>query len=164
MSVSVTRVFDLLKYNLEKFSKEEFVSGKINGEWRKYSTQKFCELTDQVSRGLTTLGIGKGSRVAIMSPNRPEWNICDYAILQLGAYQIPLYPTLAEHDMKFIIEDAEINVIFVGDDQLYNKVKNVIAEVKHEVKIYSFNKVEGAACWEELIEIGKQNQEVDLEQ
>lgn len=62
MSVSVTRVFDLLKYNLEKFSKEEFVSGKINGEWRKYSTQKFCELTDHVSRGLTTLGIGKGSR------------------------------------------------------------------------------------------------------
>lgn len=164
MSVSVTRVFDLLKYNLEKFSKEEFVSGKINGEWRKYSTQKFCELTDQVSRGLTTLGIGKGSRVAIMSPNRPEWNICDYAILQLGAYQIPLYPTLAEHDMKFIIEDAEINVIFVADDQLYNKVKNVIGEVKHEVKIYSFNKVEGAACWEELIELGEQNQAVDLEQ
>lgn len=164
MSVSVTRVFDLLKYNLEKFSKEEFVSGKINGEWRKYSTQKFCELTDHVSRGLTTLGIGKGSRVAIMSANRPEWNICDYAILQLGAYQIPLYPTLAEHDMKFIIEDAEINVIFVADDQLYTKVKNVIAEVKHEVKIYSFDKVEGTACWEELIEIGKQNQDVDLEQ
>ncbi|RWU05590.1 AMP-dependent synthetase/ligase [Pedobacter chitinilyticus] len=164
MSVSVTRVFDLLKYNLEKFSKEEFVSGKINGEWRKYSTQKFCELTDHVSRGLTTLGIGKGSRVAIMSANRPEWNICDYAILQLGAYQIPLYPTLAEHDMKFIIEDAEINVIFVADDQLYTKVKNVIAEVKHDVKIYSFDKVEGATCWEELIEIGKQNQGVDLEQ
>lgn len=99
-----------------------------------------------------------------MSANRPEWNICDYAILQLGAYQIPLYPTLAEHDMKFIIEDAEINVIFVADDQLYTKVKNVIAEVKHEVKIYSFDKVEGATCWEELIEIGKQNQGVDLEQ
>ena len=163
MSASVTRVFDLLKYNLEKFSKDEFISGKINGEWVKYSTQKFCEVTDQLSKGLTTLGIGKGSRVAIMSTNRPEWNIGDYAIMQLGAYQIPLYPTLAEHDIKFILEDAEISVVFVGDKQLYKKISQVIAEVKQEVKIYTFDKVEGAQHWEELVEIGKQQTAVDLE-
>jgi long-chain acyl-CoA synthetase len=163
MSASVTRVFDLLKYNLEKFSKDEFISGKINGEWVKYSTQKFCEVTDQLSKGLTTLGIGKGSRVAIMSTNRPEWNIGDYAIMQLGAYQIPLYPTLAEHDIKFILEDAEISVVFVGDKQLYEKISQVIAEVKQEVKIYTFDKVEGAQHWEELVEIGKQQTAVDLE-
>ncbi|MFN0255422.1 AMP-dependent synthetase/ligase [Pedobacter ureilyticus] len=163
MSASVTRVFDLLKYNLEKFSKDEFISGKINGEWVKYSTQKFCEVTDQLSKGLTTLGIGKGSRVAIMSTNRPEWNIGDYAIMQLGAYQIPLYPTLAEHDIKFILEDAEISVVFVGDKQLYKKISQVIAEVKQEVKVYTFDKVEGAQHWEELVEIGKQQTAVDLE-
>lgn len=162
MSASVTRVFDLLKYNQENFSKDEFISGKINGEWLKYSTHQFCEVTDDLSRGLTTLGIAKGSRVAIMSTNRPEWNIGDYAIMQLGAYQIPLYPTLAEHDVKFIIEDAEINVVFVGDAQLFEKVKKVVADIKHEVKIYSFNKIEGASHWQELVEIGKKT-EVDLE-
>ncbi len=162
MSASVTRVFDLLKYNQENFSKDEFISGKINGEWLKYSTHQFCEVTDDLSRGLTTLGIAKGSRVAIMSTNRPEWNIGDYAIMQLGAYQIPLYPTLAEHDVKFIIEDAEINVVFVGDAQLFEKVKKVVADIKHDVKIYSFNKIEGASHWQELVEIGKKT-EVDLE-
>lgn len=162
MSTSVTRVFDLLKYNQENFSKDEFISGKINGEWLKYSTQQFCEVTDNLSKGLTTLGITKGSRVAIMSTNRPEWNIGDYAIMQLGAYQIPLYPTLAEHDVKFIIEDAEINVVFVGDAPLFEKVKKVVADIKHEVKIYSFNKIEGANHWQELVEIGKKT-EVDLE-
>ncbi|WAC42316.1 AMP-dependent synthetase/ligase [Pedobacter sp. SL55] len=162
MSTSVTRVFDLLKYNQENFSKDEFISGKINGEWLKYSTQQFCEVTDNLSKGLTTLGIGKGSRVAIMSANRPEWNIGDYAIMQLGAYQIPLYPTLAEHDVKFIIEDAGINVVFVGDELLFEKIKKVVADIKHEVKIYSFNKVEGANHWQELVEIGKKT-EVDLE-
>jgi len=155
MSASVTRVFDLLKYNKEKFSKDEFISGKINGDWVRYSTQKFCEVTDNLSKGLTTLGIGKGSRVAIMSTNRPEWNIGDYAIMQLGAYQIPLYPTLAEHDIKFIIEDAQITVVFVGDKKLYEKIITVIADIKQEVKIYTFDEVEGVSNWKELVEEGK---------
>ena len=162
MSASVTRVFDLLKYNQENFSKDEFISGKINGEWVKYSTQRFCEVTNSLSKGLTTLGIGKGSRVAIMSTNRPEWNIGDYATMQLGAYQIPLYPTLAEHDIKFILEDAEISVVFVGDKQLHEKISQVISEVKQEVKVYTFDKVEGANHWLELVEIGNKA-EVDLE-
>ena len=163
MSVSVTRVFDLLKYNQENFAKEEFISGKINGEWLKYSTHHFCEVTDQLSKGLTTLGIGKGSRVAIMSANRPEWNIADYAIMQLGAYQIPLYPTLAEHDVKFIIEDAEITVVFVGDKQLYEKISKVVRELKHAVKVYTFDKVAGANSWTELVELGKQKDDINLE-
>lgn len=163
MSVSVTRVFDLLKYNQEKFPKDEFISGKVNGEWCKYSTSLFCETTNQLSKGLTSLGIGKGSRVAIMSANRPEWNICDYAIMQLGAYQIPLYPTLAEHDVKFIMEDAEISVVFVADEQLYEKVKKVSNTIKHDIKIYTFNKIEGVNYWEELVETGKQTDNIDLE-
>jgi long-chain acyl-CoA synthetase len=163
MSAAITRVFDLLKYNQEKFSKEEFISGKINGEWHKYSTLEFCEVTDHLSRGLLTLGVTKGARVAIMSANRPEWNICDYAIMQLGAYQIPLYPTLAEHDVKFIMEDAEITVVFVADQALYEKVKAVCAELKHEVKIYSFDKIDGVSCWKDLVDLGKKSSEVDLE-
>ncbi len=53
--------------------------------------------------------MGKESRIAVMSHNSPEWNITDFAIMQIGAYQIPLYPTLAEHDLKFILKDAEVS-------------------------------------------------------
>jgi long-chain acyl-CoA synthetase len=162
MSIAITRVFDLLKYNLDNFPKQEFISGKINGAWKKYSTVEFCETTDNLSIGLATLGVGKGSRVAVMSANRPEWNICDYAIMQLGAYQIPLYPTLAEHDVKFIIENAEITIVFVSDEAIYNKVKSVNATLKNPVQIFTFNKVEGARSWDDLIEIGKTTQ-LDLD-
>ncbi len=155
MSTAVTRVFDLLQHNLTTFPKTEFVSGKLNGKWIKYSTQEFCEVTNYLSAGLTTLGIGKGSRVAVMSPNRPEWNICDYAIIQLGAYQVPLYPTLADHDIKFILENAEISLVFVADEKLYQKVKTVAQTVKHEVKIYTIDKLAGADHWQDLVEIGK---------
>jgi long-chain acyl-CoA synthetase len=162
MSISITRVFDLLKHNLDNFPKEEFISGKINGKWKKYSTIDFCDTTDHLSRGLTTLGIKKGSRVAVMSQNRPEWNICDYAIMQLGAYQIPLYPTLAEHDVKFIIENAEITIVFVSDEVIFNKVKAVNATLEKPVQIFSFNKIEGANYWEDLIDIGRSVQ-LDLD-
>jgi long-chain acyl-CoA synthetase len=162
MATSITRVFDLLKHNLENFPKEEFISGKINGKWNKYSTAAFCEITDNLSKGLTTLGIGKGSRVAVMSPNRPEWNICDYAIIQLGAYQIPLYPTLADHDIKFILENSETNVVFVADEALYKKVNAVLQNSSQPFKIYTIDKVEGAEHWQDLIQIGK-NSAVNLE-
>lgn len=159
---AITRVFDLLRYNLENFPKDEFISGKINGKWKKYSTKEFCSVTDALSRGLTTLGIEKGSRVAVMSPNRPEWNICDYAIMQLGAYQIPLYPTLGEHDIKFIIENAEISLVFVNDEALFQKLSAVNRSLSHPVLIYTLNQVEGAAHWEELVEKGR-TMEIDLD-
>jgi len=152
MAVTVTRVFDLLQYNLEKFPKEEFISGKINGQWQKYSTTEFCETVDALSHGLIGLGIGKGSRVAVMSANRPEWNITDFAIMQIGAYQIPLYPTLAEHDIKFIIENAEITVIFAADEALYKKLKAVCDELGSAIKIYTFNEVPGAEHWKSLLD------------
>jgi len=155
MAETVTRVFDLLKYNLERFPKEEFISGKINGEWKKYTTTAFCETADQLSKGLTGIGIGKGSRVGVMSANRPEWNISDFAIMQLGAYQVPLYPTLAAHDIKFILQNAEISVIFVADQLLYAKLKPVCDEISLDIRIYTFNVVPNAAHWEELVAAGR---------
>ncbi|WP_448633118.1 AMP-binding protein [Pedobacter panaciterrae] len=162
MAVTITRVFDLLQYNLEKFPKEEFVSGKINGKWVKYSTQKFCDTVDALSRGLIGIGLGKESRVAVISPNRPEWNITDFAIMQIGAYQIPLYPTLAEHDIKFILENAAVTVVFAADEALYKKLKNVCAELATDIKVYTFNDVPGANNWSALLDDGaKQTHNLD---
>lgn len=158
MSTKITRVFDLLKYNLEEFPKEEFISGKVNGEWKKYSTQVFCETVDALSRGLVGIGIGKESRVAVMSANRPEWNITDFAIMQIGAYQIPLYPTLAAHDIKFILENAAVTVIFVADQALYEKLQPVCAELNSGIKIFTFDQVPAADNWDGLLQAGRDTQ------
>lgn len=164
MGATITRVFDLLKYNLENFPKEEFISGKVNGSWIKYSTQKFCDAVDSLSRGLIGIGAGKASRIAVMSHNRPEWNITDFAIMQIGAYQIPLYPTLAEHDIKFILENAEVTVVFVADEALYKKLKSVCDEFKPDIKIYTFNEVAGADNWKLLTGAGAEQTTLDLDQ
>ena len=163
MSVAITRVFDLLKYNLETSPKDEFINGKIKGSWINYSTVSFCETVDSLSKGLINAGVVKGGRVAVMSHNRPEWNIADFAANQIGAYQIPLYPTLAEHDIKFILKDAEISMVFVADEALYKRIKPCVDEVNPSIKIFSFDKIEGAEHFNTLVEFGKNNTAINLD-
>ncbi|QNN41165.1 AMP-dependent synthetase/ligase [Pedobacter roseus] len=163
MAAEIKRVFDLLKYSLEN-PKQEFISGKVSGKWINYSTVDFCDAVDQLSRGLIKQGITKGGRVAVMSHNRPEWNIADFAANQIGAYQIPLYPTLAEHDIEFILKDAEISIIFVADEELYKKIKPCADAINPNIKIYSFNEIPEAENWTTLIELGKANSDINLDE
>ncbi|MDQ1140217.1 AMP-dependent synthetase/ligase [Pedobacter agri] len=162
MAAEITRVFDLLRHNQQN-PKQEFINGKINGKWVNYSTEQFCATVDHLSRGLIKHGIQKGGRVAVMSHNRPEWNIADFAANQIGAYQIPLYPTLAEHDIQFILKDAEISIIFVSDLDLYKKIKPCVDTINPAIKIFSFSDIEGVTCWETLIEDGKSSQDINLD-
>lgn len=162
MATNVKRVFDLLSFSLET-PQEEFISGKIKGKWINYSTAKFCEAVDYLSKSLIQLGVQKGSRVAVMSSNRPEWNISDFAIIQIGAYQVPLYPTLAEHDIEFILKDADVSVVFIADEVVYKKIKPCVEKVNPNIKLFSFDSVEGLETLSSLVEKGKSITDIDLE-
>ncbi len=162
MAATITRVFDLLQYNLEKFPKDEFISGKVKGVWVKYSTQKFSDTVDLLSKGLISIGMGKGSRIGVMSHNRPEWNLTDFGIMQIGAYHVPLYPTLAEHDIRFILENAEVTVVFAADEALYHKLQAVNQTLKTQVKIYTFDEVAGAENWSILLDAAETQAGVNL--
>ncbi|MES2872189.1 MAG: long-chain fatty acid--CoA ligase [Bacteroidota bacterium] len=160
----ITRVFDLLNLSLEKFKKEDMLASKKNGEWVKYSTQQFVDDVNSVSKGLITLGIKKDDKVAIMSPNRPEWNICDFGIMQIGATQVPMYPTLAENDIKFIAKDADIKLVFVSDKALYDKLNTVRTRDNASFEIYSFDQIEGISNWKDIVSLGKEHDSINLEE
>jgi len=159
----ITRVFDLLEHSLEKHRKDDMVAAKQNGIWNKYSTEKFVAQVNSVSLGLIASGIKKDDKVAIMSPNRPEWNICDFAIMQIGATQVPMYPTLAENDIKFILRDADVKIVFVSELALYEKLNSVRTTEGIDFKIFSFDSIEGVPHWQELIEIGERAEPVNLQ-
>lgn len=159
----ITRVFDLLQLSKEKYNKEDIVAAKVNGEWVKYSTDRFIGQVHELSQGLLSLGIRKNDKVAIMSANRPEWNICDFGIMQIGATQVPMYPTLAANDIEFITQDAGIKIIFVSDINLYNKLTSVRASSQADFLIYSFDKLEGVPHWLDVIASGKRGKMDDLE-
>ena len=159
----ITRIFDLLNLSVEKYRKEDMVAAKQNGIWNKYSTEKFVAYVNSVSQGLITLGIKKDDKVAIMSANRPEWNICDFGIMQIGATQVPMYPTLAENDIKFILRDAEVKIVFVSEFSLYEKLNSVRVSEDIDFKIYSFDKIDGVPHWLELVEEGDRAEPADLQ-
>lgn len=147
----ITRVFDLLGYSLENYRKSDMVAAKHDGRWVKYSTESFVGQVNMLSLGLIAKGIKKDDKVAIMSSNRPEWNICDFGIIQIGAAVVPMYPTLAESDIKFIIRDADVKIVFVSDLQLYNKLNKVRTEEDTAFEIFSFDKIDGVPHWSELL-------------
>ena len=158
--MAVTRIFDILPQLLEKYNKPNALAAKEDGKWRTYSTQEFVDNVNQLSYGLFNLGIEREDKIAIIANNRPEWNFADFAIQQVGGVSVPIYPTISEHDLTFILNDAKIKYVFVSSADLYKKVKAVSDSIPTIKGIYTFNVIEGAKHWSELANDGKQNPKV----
>jgi long-chain acyl-CoA synthetase len=155
--MAVTRIFDILPQLLEKYNKPDALAAKENGKWIKYSTQQFVDNVNNLSYGLLNLGLERGDTIAIIANNRPEWNFTDFAVQQSGGISVPIYPTVSEHDLAFILNDAKVKYVFVSTADLYKKVKATAANVPSIKGIYTYNKVEGADHWTKLMEDGKRN-------
>ena len=160
---TINRVFDLLLHTKNKYQVSDILASKVNGTWVKHSIDDFINTANEISKGLIASGIKKDDKVAIMSPNRPEWNFCDFGIMQIGAAQVPMYPTLAENDIRFILNDAEIKLIFVSSLEIYQKVNAIKQESNLDLKIYTFDHIEGKEHWTEIQKLGQQHTEIDLE-
>ena len=138
------RTFDLLPRFVEKFGKKKAMFAcKVEGEWKKYKSRDFVKMTDTISQGLIGLGIDKGDRVAVISNNCPQWNMVDFAVQQIGAILVPIYPTVRQSDYEYIINHAEPKIIFVEGSLLLSKVKGVIDKMGEKPKIFVFNPVTG---------------------
>ena len=164
---NVKRIFDIPYYQLNNFPQEISLASKIGNEWKTYSSQEYVNLANSISRGLLKLGIKPGDRIAVISHNnRPEWNILDIGILQIGAINVPVYPTISESDYKFIFNDSQVKLCFVSNDELYNKANAIIGEVESLTAIYSFLPVNGCKNWQEVLDLGEddsnQNEVEDL--
>jgi long-chain acyl-CoA synthetase len=153
--MEVNRLFDLLPYQLQKNPKEDCLANKVNGQWVKYSTRQVIDIANNISLGLLHAGIKKDDKVAIISPNRPEWNMIDYGVQQLGAILVPIYPTVTEDDFKFIFNDAEVKIVIVENQELYTKAKNAAAGAPTVKEIYSIFEIPGVKNWKEIIQAGE---------
>ena len=138
------RTFDLLPRFVEKYGKKKAIFAcKVDGDWKKYKAREFVKMTDVISQGLIGLGVGKGDRVALISNNCPQWNMVDFAVQQIGAILVPVYPTVRQSDYEYIINHAEPKIIFVEGSLLLKKVKGVLDKMTEKPKVFAFNPVEG---------------------
>ncbi len=141
------------------------MTSKVGGEWKSYSTKEFTEAVDQASRALLELGVKAGDKVALISHNnRCEWNIMDHALLQIGAVDVPIYPTMTEADYEYIFNHSESIYCFVSNDELYQKVTNVLSKCEHMKKVFTFEQYKEMNHWSEVLALGAdQTRQADVE-
>ena len=153
--INVTRLFDFPYYQLENKPNPSALVTKYNGVWTPMSTQEYINKANTISRALLRLGVNKNDKIAVISTtNRTEWNIMDVGILQLGAQNIPIYPTISAEDYEYVLNHSESIYCFVSDEDVLEKVRKVQANTKIK-EVYSFNHIEGCKHYSELFELGK---------
>lgn len=159
--MKVTRLFDLLDNYLENYPEQDAaLAYKRQGKWRKFSIQEYVEIVNNLSYGMLKLGVKPGDNVGIVSGNRPEWNMLDMAIMQIGAISIPIYPTISQDDYRYILNHAEMKVIFIEGKDLRRKLEPVMPEVKTLKEIFVFDEEDGDYRYiDQLITLGKENPE-----
>ena len=159
-----TRLFDFPRYQLANKPQDVMMTMPNYGNRVTYSTAQFVDEMDAVSRGLIAMGLQAEEKVALISHNnRCEWNIMDHAIMQAGAIDIPIYPTMTEEDYKYILNHSESKYCFVSNEELYTKVMAVKAECPTLEEVFTFEDVQGARHWTEVAKAGSDAQQAELD-
>ena len=152
----VKRLFDFPYYQLEKFNLEKSLVNKHKGEWVATSTQEYINKANKISRGLIKLGIKPNDKVAIISlTNRTEWNICDIGILQTGAQDVPIYPTISEDDYAYILNHSKSVYCFVSCEFVLEKINKIKEQVPTLKEVYCFDEIEGCKNWSKVLTLGE---------
>ena len=153
--MSIKRTFDFAHNALEKYSRPDMFVTKYNGKWEKTATSEFIALGNKVSRGLLKLGIKPGDKIALITTaTRTEWAVMDLGISQIGAVSVPVYPSISAEDYDFIFNNADVKYCFVSDSELYEKVMKIRDNVATLQGVFSFDEVNGAPNWREIIDLG----------
>jgi len=160
----VKRLFDFPYYQLEKYPQDAALVTKVNGEWIKTSTQEYIDKANALSRGLIHLGVQPNDKIALISmTNRTEWNICDIGILQTGAQDVPIYPTINEDEYAYVLNHCEAKYCFVSCKEVLAKVEKIKEIVPSLIGVYSYDEIGSCDNWTEVLKHGEDHPELQQE-
>ncbi len=156
--MELQRTFDVLS-NLERLcpDKSDILACKEKGSWVKYHVKDYLQLVEKASYGLMSMGLIKGDLIVTISNNRPEWNVMDMAMSQIGVIHVPIYPTISADDYAYILSNCKPKLIIVSDRSLFEKIKPIAEQVSSVRSILSYNEIEGVANWKEILDAGCSN-------
>jgi len=159
----VKRIFDIPYYQLDKYPLQNSYVSKSLGHrtWDETSTEDFIKKINHFSLGLLELGVKPGDKIAIISNNRTEWSIVDYAILQIGAVTVPIYPTISSDEFLYIFNHSEISFCFISSEEIYHKVDSIKDKVDSFKDVYSFNNIPCAKHWSGILKLGAESNKLE---
>jgi len=153
----ITRLFDFPYYQLKEYNLDKAFVTKSKGEWVATSTKEFIDRGNAISRGLIKLGVAPNDKIAVISlTNRTEWNIMDLGVLQVGAQNVPIYPTISQEDYAYILNHSGATYCFVSCATVYAKVKAIMDQTSLK-GVYSFDELEDCYHWSKVEKLGEDN-------
>jgi len=156
--MEITRTFDIIELNYEKYPRDDMYGGKLDNEWIRYSAEDVRNHVNWVSYGLLALGFRKGDKIATISGNKPEWNFADMGMAQAGIIHVPIYPTIGTDEYAYILEHSDVKAIILSNKTIYSKVSPIIGKIRNLKEIFAIDPVEGVKSFSEIIETGKKNE------
>ena len=130
-----------LFFSALEFDKPNALQFKKGGSYAAISHREIERRVRHSALGLASIGVTPGDRVAILSENRPEWAIADYACLNSGVTDVPIYPTLPADQIAFILNDSGAVAIFVSNAEQAAKIKDIRSSVASLIHVVSFEEV-----------------------
>ena len=143
--MNIKNINNLNQLFFEKYSslkdKNEILLTNLKEPKKSYSWSEVFKSINILSTELSKF-VTKGDRCLLISENRPEWFISDMSIMLSQSITVPAYTTYIEKDYDYIIDDCSPSVIFVSNDEQFNKIKNIVKKKNFIKKIFSFEKIE----------------------
>ena len=150
--MSDKRLFDYLYDQLRDHPLECAFGSKVNNEWRYLSTAQIVELANRTSLGLLQLGLKPGDKVAtVVYQAHPQWVVLDYALLQIGVLNVPMYPTISAREYEYILNESEARYCMVGEGDLYEKVMLAGQNTPGMKEVFTFYDHPVARRWDSIM-------------
>jgi long-chain acyl-CoA synthetase len=128
---------------VSKFNRPDALQVKTGGAYRPISHREVADRVRRAARGLSSLGVRRGDRVAILSENRPEWAIADFACLTAGLTDVPIYPTIPPDQIAYILKDSAAVAIFVSTKEQAEKIRGIRSQLPALKTVIGFDEIPG---------------------
>jgi long-chain acyl-CoA synthetase len=158
-----THVALMIRNRIQNYGERTALRYKESGQWKDISWNAMGDQIQAVSKGLLEFDVKAGDNVALFSQNSPDWTITDYGILTVRGVSVPIYPTSSAKQAEYIINEAEIKIIFVGAQDQYDKVKTFADSSPYLKKIIVFDsnvKLDGnntAVYFKDFLNLGRKS-------
>jgi long-chain acyl-CoA synthetase len=132
----INRLFDIVQQRSTQAPDAVMLAAKENGAWRTYSAAQVWATARSMAAGLQQQGIANDDlspdaqeKIAIISLNRPEWIITDLAVQLCGAVLTPVYPTISPTELVYVLNEAEVRIVFVASADIYERFKDAFQQM-----------------------------------
>ncbi len=145
------RLFDLFNYQKDRYPQQAALVHKVNNKWKTFSTDDVINEINRLSAGLLDLGLKKGDKVAIITYiGRPEWNIVDFALQQIGVIVVPIHATCQVADLIYILNNSDAKFCFAGNQDLFAKIHKNLDQINNTLKLFTLDKVANSTHWTDI--------------